>query len=423
MPTLHIFFYDIFIRLYRLSIHLAAAFSPKAKRWVKGRDKLFSRLRKNIDSIHGKKIWFHCASLGEFEQARPLMEKLRRQNPEHKIILTFFSPSGYDVRRYFEGVDYVAYLPLDTAENARRFIGIMRPSMVVWVKYEYWYHFLNQLYAKNIPVILISAVMRQEHIFFKWYGGLHRKMLGFFTYIFVQNEESKKLLEQINIPSEVCADTRFDRVVEITEQRKVYENIAAFKADKKLLIAGSTWAKDAALICRLINEDPFQGKFKYIIAPHEVSKYTTGYLIENIKKKRGLFSRLTIQNADEFDAVVVDGIGALASLYYYGDISYIGGGFDASIHNILEPAVYGMPVIFGPHHLKSAEAMAMLSHKDWHAAYTINTYEELIAAIRSLLDRDEAYLKIGSQKAKEYVLSNTGGTEQIYSWMKKNAWV
>ncbi|MCW3125958.1 MAG: 3-deoxy-D-manno-octulosonic acid transferase [Bacteroidetes bacterium] len=418
MPTVQVFIYDVCIQLYRLGIFIASPFSSKAKRWLLGRDKLFPRLGKNITSIHGKKIWIHCASLGEFEQARPLIEKLKQLNPEHKIILTFFSPSGYDVRKYFDLADYVSYLPLDTAENARKFIGMMKPSIVIWVKYEYWYHFLNHLQVKNIPVVLISAIIREEHVFFKWYGALHRRMLGFFTHIFVQNEESKKLLQSINIASEVCPDTRFDRVVDITQQRKQYDNIAKFKGDKKLFIAGSTWAKDNKLICRLINNDPFAKNFKYIIAPHNVTEGNINYLTDTINWRSGLFSRITTQNADEIDVMIVDGIGALSSLYYYADIAYVGGGFGASVHNILEPAVYGMPVIFGPNHLKSAEAVEMLSHKDWHAAYSISGYKELYSTIASLLDNEEAALKTGSQRSKEYVLAHTGGTDQIYSWLK-----
>ncbi len=416
MP-IYILLYDIFIRLYLLGIRIASPFSTKAKKWREGRDKLFSRINKNISSIHGDKIWVHCASLGEFEQARPLMEKLRKMHPEHKIILTFFSPSGYDVRRYYEGVDYVAYLPIDTAENAQKFIRLVKPNLVIWVKYEYWYHYLSQLHEKNIPVVLISAVFRQDHLFFKWYGKLHRKMLGFFTHIFVQNEESKLLLHNIGIDAEVCADTRFDRVANIAGQRKEFENVALFKDNKKVLIAGSTWTKDAYLMIRLINSGIFSDKLKYIIAPHDPTKANISYLTGNLKKKTRLLSRVIAQAKNDQEVLIVDTIGALSSLYYYGDIAYIGGGFNASIHNILEPAVYGMPVIFGPNHHKSLEAQDLLSHRDWHAAFSIGDYDQLVAAISSLLDHDEEKLNIGKEKSREYVLAHTGGTDMIYDYL------
>ncbi|MBS1617684.1 MAG: 3-deoxy-D-manno-octulosonic acid transferase, partial [Bacteroidetes bacterium] len=204
-----------------------------------------------MKSLHGKKVWVHCASLGEFEQARPLIEMIRQRDPAMKILLTFFSPSGYDVRRYYEGVDYVSYLPIDNAVNAVKFIRTVRPDLIIWVKYEYWYHFLRQLYIRNLPVILVSAVFRPDQPFFRWYGGLHREMLGYFRHIFVQNESSRELLAGLGFAAEVCADTRFDRVAAIAAQRKEYDTIAAFKGDKKLIVAGSTWSKDVDLIARL----------------------------------------------------------------------------------------------------------------------------------------------------------------------------
>ncbi|MBS1594315.1 MAG: 3-deoxy-D-manno-octulosonic acid transferase [Bacteroidetes bacterium] len=371
-----------------------------------------------MKSLHGKKVWVHCASLGEFEQARPLIEMIRQRDPAMKILLTFFSPSGYDVRRYYEGVDYVSYLPIDNAVNAIKFIRTVRPDLIIWVKYEYWYHFLRQLYIRNLPVILVSAVFRPDQPFFRWYGGLHREMLGYFRHIFVQNESSRELLAGLGFAAEVCADTRFDRVASIAAQRKEYDTIAAFKGDKKLIVAGSTWSKDVDLIARLINEDPFQGAFKYVIAPHDVNEENNYYIIGNTVVRRGLFSRVTTQNAHDYDLIIVDGIGMLSSIYYYADVVYVGGGFDTSVHNILEPTVYGKPVIFGPNHQKSAEALELLSHPEWHAAYTVSSYEQLLDSIEDLYEHDGAHLRTGSEKAREYVLSHTGGTEQIYAWLK-----
>ena len=362
----------------------------------------------------------HCASLGEFEQARPLIEKIKKQHPDHKLILTFFSPSGFDAKRYYEGVDFVSYLPLDTASDARDFVRKLRPSLVIWVKYEYWYHILKALHHRNIPVVLISSVFREDSVFFKWYGSLHRQMLGYFSHIFVQNESSKELLKTINIESEVCTDTRFDTVYNIMRKHKQVDNMVSFKGDKKILIAGSTWRKDIDILCDMINNDPFEGRYKYIIAPHDVSQENIKYVIKKLQKRTSLYTRFNPQNAAKYEVVVVDIIGILSGLYYYGDIAYVGGGFNVSVHNILEPTVYGMPVIFGPNHTKSAEANVLLSHPEWHAAYTVKNADELLSSVRSLLANNEENLKTGSAKAKQYVLDNTGGTEKIYSYLTEN---
>ena len=409
--------YNLIVRLYFYMIYVASTFSIKAKSWISGRKKVHARLSNFISSAHGKKIWFHCASLGEFEQARPLIEKIRKQHPEYKLVLTFFSPSGYDARRYYEGVDFVGYIPLDTAYDANKFIRKMKPSLVIWVKYEYWYHTLSELKSRNIPVILVSSVFRPGQVFFKWYGSLHREMLSMFTHIFVQNEESRQLLNTINIESEVCKDTRYDSVFNVMSRHKPIEAMSVFKADKKIFIAGSTWAKDADIICDFINDDPFDGQFKYIIAPHDATRENVSYITKKIKKKKAHMSRIKADNAHKFDVAIVDTIGLLSTLYYYGDIAYVGGGFNASVHNILEPAVYGMPVMFGPHYQKSDEAKQLLNQPEWHAAYTVKNYDELLTAAQSLLENDEEYLKIGRIKSREFVLSNTGGTDQIYKYL------
>jgi 3-deoxy-D-manno-octulosonic-acid transferase len=415
-----VFIYNIAIRLYYFAIYVASFFSLKARLWIAGRKKLHHRLRHYISSAHGKKIWFHCASLGEFEQARPLIERIRQQHPEHKLILTFFSPSGFEARRNYDGADFIGYLPLDTAYDARELIHRMKPSLVIWAKYEFWYNILSELHRKQIPTVLISSVFRPEQVFFKWYGPLHRRMLGFFTHIFVQNKESQALLHTLGVKAEICSDTRFDRVYNIAKTPKEIEAIKIFKGGKKLLIAGSTWRKDAEMLCHLINNDPFNGKFLYVIAPHDVIKKNVSYLIDKIPHKKVLMSRLTLKNAHKFDVVIVDTMGMLSSLYRYGDIAYVGGGFNASVHNILEPAAYGMPVIFGPHYQKSEEAKTLLKHADWHAACSLTNYQALVSCIQGLLDNDEANLKTGSDKAREYVQDNIGGTDKIYSYLADN---
>ena len=279
MTLISLFIYNLSIRLYYLSVYIASFFSRKAKSWIEGRKKLNHKLRSYVASAHGKKIWVHCASLGEFEQARPLIEKIKALHPDHRLILTFFSPSGFDAKRYYEGVDFVSYLPLDTASDAHEFVRKLRPSLVIWVKYEYWYHILNALHYRNIPVILISSVFREDSVFFKWYGSLHRQMLRYFSHIFVQNKSSQDLLRTLNIESEVCTDTRFDTVYNTMVKHKQVDNMVSFKGDKKILIAGSTWRKDIDILCDMINNDPFERRYKYVIAPHDVSPENIKYVI------------------------------------------------------------------------------------------------------------------------------------------------
>lgn len=421
MSLISILVYNLGVRFYYWSVYIGSFFSRKAKSWIAGRKKFFGRLASFTPSAHGQRIWFHCASLGEFEQARPLIELIRKRHPNHKLILTFFSPSGFEVRQFYDGVDFVGYLPSDTWYNAQSLVKMLEPTLVIWVKYDFWYNILNELHSNNIPVVLISSVFRPDQIFFRWYGSLHRRMLGYFSKIYVQNETSYQLLKTLQLESEVCTDTRFDSVYNVMSRHKTMDNVTIFKGDKKILIAGSTWARDVDIICEMIQNDPFGGQYRYIIAPHNVSKENIDYIIRKLKGKRKvLLSRLTIHHENKFDVLIVDSIGRLSSLYYYGDIAYVGGGFNASVHNILEPAVYGMPVIFGPNYQKSEEAKTMLSHPEWHAAHTVKNYPELLAAVRSLVDNDGQNLKAGSEHAKEYVKNNTGGTEKIYSYLLSN---
>jgi 3-deoxy-D-manno-octulosonic-acid transferase len=400
-----------------LAIRIAARFSPKAKQWVKGRKKIHYKLYQFNKGVYGKRIWFHCASLGEFEQGRPLLERIKKQHPDYKIILTFFSPSGYEVRHKYDLADYVSYLPLDTSYDAEKFIRLMDPHLVIWVKYEFWYHYLHELNRRHIPVVLISSIFRPDHIFFRWFGALHRTMLTYFTHIFVQNSESQQLLKGINISSDICNDTRFDRVYDILQQRRQFETLSLFKGDKKLLIAGSTWQRDADIICDLINSDQFDKDFKFIIASHDVSKDNIYYITDRLKKRKALFSRVTMHNYNDYDVIIVDNIGMLASLYGYADVAYVGGGFNASVHNVLEPAVFGMPVIFGPNHQKSNEAKALLAEQ---VAFTISDLPSLCALIEDLLANNEAKLNTAKEKSRQYVRSNIGGTDMIYQYLIGN---
>jgi 3-deoxy-D-manno-octulosonic-acid transferase len=414
-----VFFYNLFIRFYYVAVQGASLFSKKAASWIDGRQQVHYKLNNYVNTAHGKRIWIHCASLGEFEQARPLIEKIAKEHPDHKLVLTFFSPSGFEARRYYEGVDYVCYLPLDTELDAKKFIRKLKPSLVIWVKYEYWYHMLHVLHVNKIPVVLISAVVRPDSIFFKWYGSLHRKMLGFFSHIFVQNQSSQDLLKSLGVASEVCADTRFDSVYNVMCNKKQFDNATNFKGDKKIFVAGSTWPKDIDVISEMIDNDPFGGQYKFIIAPHDVARKNIDYIIKNLGKKKILFSRITPQNIDKCEIMIVDSIGVLSSLYHYADITYVGGGFNASVHNILEPAVYGKPVIFGPHYQKSEEAKDLLSHPDWQAAHTVKNGAELIAVVKDLTANNDEKLKTGSKHSQEYVLSHRGGTDQIYAYLEE----
>jgi len=363
----------------------------------------------------GKRIWFHCASLGEFEQARPVIEALKKQNNQTRIILTFFSPSGYEIRKNYEFADAVLYLPLDTRANANHFLELMKPDLAVFVKYEFWYHYLAELKERKTPTLLFSAIFRKEQVFFKWYGGLFRKMLGMFNTILVQNEMSASLLKEISIQSQVVSDTRFDRVYQISQRRKSFPAVDAFKGTGKVFIAGSTWPKDDKLIIKMAH-DQILKKHKYIIAPHDIDEQK---LLSLENSFPGMvvtrLSALNESNAISTMVLLVDSVGDLASLYAYSHMAYVGGGFNVSVHNVLEPAVYGIPLIFGPNHLKSAEAIDLISNK---AAIPISSYLELILNIRRLDHYAKVYESTG-KAAKDYVLQRLGGTEKVLDQIHK----
>ncbi|MFN8277571.1 MAG: glycosyltransferase N-terminal domain-containing protein [Chitinophagales bacterium] len=399
------FTYFCFLLAYRSGIGVAALFSAKARAWQNGRKLISKQLSRFLrDYPEGKRYWFHSASLGEFEQARPVIEALRQREPEAKIIVTFFSPSGYEVRQETELAHLVCYLPFDFPGSTHAFVRKLKPTAVFWVKYEFWYHILEAIYHAGVPCILFAANFRQDQLFFKgWKGRLHRKMLTFFSRILVQNESSKELLASIGIVSEVAYDTRFDRVVAIAAQDKVFENIRLFKGNQKLLIAGSTWEKDSALLANLINNHLLQG-WKVVIAPHQVEKVWMDALIGQLKVKKVLMSRLHEGNVGDYDVVLVNMIGALATLYRYADAVYVGGGFDVSVHSVLEPAVYGVPIMFGPNYKKSAEAIELVARG---GARVISSEEDVLVALR-----DIKWLDSGAGNAA-FVQTHTGGTEAV----------
>ncbi len=403
------FLYTLSIFFYHGLIKFAAFFHPKAKLWVKGRKNLFAKMAEQIDNSN-KICWIHTASLGEFEQGRPLIERIKKEHPEFKILLTFFSPSGYEVKKNSRVADYIFYLPVDTPRRVERFLNIVQPEMAIFVKYEFWYHFLHRLAKRNIPVYSISAIFRKEQAFFKWYGKWYKKMLLFFTHIFVQNQQSKLLLQQAGIQNvSISGDTRFDRVYEIARKAKSFPEIDQFCMNKPVFIAGSSWQADENLLVRYINHS--KQKLKYIIAPHEIHKENIKRLENGIKKSVIRFSRAKSENVNNKQVMIIDNIGMLSSLYTYGDVAYIGGGFGVGIHNILEAATFGLPVIFGPNYQKFQEAIELIAEK---GAFSIENYQQLTGLLDKFFS-DTDFLTKSGEIARNYVEKNRGGTQKIIS--------
>lgn len=409
--------YNIFLALFRAGIHIASLFNPKAAEWVNGRKGQFDKLKAAVPP--GEKIiWVHCASLGEFEQGRPVIEKLRDEYPGYRVMLTFFSPSGYEVQKNYTGADWVFYLPMDGALNAKRFIETVKPCLVIFVKYEFWYYYLKKIKYRNIPLILISALFRKDMPFFKWHGVLQRKMLSRFDHLFVQNISSEKLLDDIglgNITS-VSGDTRFDRVAAIAAQAEPLPGIQQFIADKKTIIAGSTWKEDEALLSAAF---PYFEKndIKLIIAPHEINP---GNLSSVKERFPGSVFYSALQdnevNPRDHKCLIIDNIGMLSRLYSYAFCCYVGGGLSRNgVHNVLEAAVYGKPVFFGPYYKKYHEAIDLADTK---AAFPVNGHEELEAQLGGFLQNAELYVTT-CNKAGNYVKDNTGAVKKITDWIQE----
>jgi len=407
------FIYDLSLTLYKAAVIIASPFNVKASQWLTGREN-WEKL-KGFQWRKGRRLWFHCASLGEFEQARPVMEKWRNEHPDDSILLTFFSPSGYEIRKNYDCADLVLYLPLDTASNARLFIELSQPDVVLFVKYEFWFHYLGELKRRNVPTILFSSVFRKQQVFFKWYGGFFRNMLTAFTKIYVQNEGSKNLLQSISIPSEINSDTRFDRVYQIAQNPKKFPAIEKFKEGHKLFIAGSTWRRDEEMILQLIRDNVIKG-YKYIIAPHDVGASNIASLLDGIAISKKTLSELTAENAAETQVIIVDGIGQLSSLYAFADVAYIGGAFSKGVHNVLEAAVYGLPVIFGPHYLKSLEAIELYQRG---AAFSFASYPQFASILHHVTKGSEGNIKHAVIQSKKYVFESLGGTDKINAEIKR----
>lgn len=398
--------YNLVIYLYVSAVRLAALFNKKVSTMVKGEKDAFSVLQRHIDP-KAKYIWFHAASLGEFEQGRPLIEEIRKHYPEYKILQTFFSPSGYEVRKDYKGADVVCYLPLDTPAHARRFVELAHPCMAFFVKYEFWKNYLTELERRRIPVYSVSSIFRPGQLFFRWYGGTYRRILKCFTHLFVQNQESVDLLKRIGITSTtIVGDTRFDRVLEICRQAKELPMVELFKGEKLTMVAGSSWAPDEDIFIPYFNEHP---DMKLIIAPHVISETHIEEIIHKLRRPVVRYSQITEDKARQADCMIIDCFGLLSSIYRYGEIAYIGGGFGVGIHNTLEAAVYGIPVIFGPNNQKFMEAQGLKQAQGGFEIHSAADFNPLMNKFRT----DYGFLDKSGKKAGNYVRNNAGALEKI----------
>lgn len=400
------FLYDLGIALYDLAAYTLFPFSRKPRKMIKGHWVVYDLLRQQREK-DAQYIWFHAASLGEFEQGRPMIESIKKNHPEYKILLTFFSPSGYEVRKHYEGADIVCYLPFDKPRNVRKFLDLAKPCMAFFIKYEFWKNFLDELHRRNIPTYSISSIFRKDQIFFKWYGGLYRDVLKDFTCLYVQNDASKRFLAKIGVDNvKVVGDTRFDRVLEIKKQAKQLPLIEAFKKDKITIVAGSSWQPDEDLFIKYFNEHK---EVKLIIAPHVIDELHLVEIIKKLKRPYVRYTKANEQNINNADCIIIDCFGLLSSIYRYGELAYIGGGFGVGIHNILEAAVYGIPVVFGPNYEKFKEAKELIANK---GAHCIHNYEELNKLFNQFL-ADDKFLKTTGDIAGSYVFNNAGASEKI----------
>ena len=417
--------YNIVIYFVLLGIAIASLFNEKVRKMWRGEREAFKILKQKVDP-NAKYIWFHAASLGEFEQGRPLMEQIRKDYPQYKILLTFYSPSGYEVRKNYEGADIICYMPVDTRLNAIRFLRLVRPVMAFFIKYEFWSNFLHILKYRNIPTYSVSSIFREDQVFFKWYGRSYAGVLKCFTRFFVQNEESKRLLEGIGITAvDVVGDTRFDRVLQIKEAAKQLPICEAFRTgvassqsadvphhDFKVFVAGSSWPPDENIFIPFFNEHK---DWRLLIAPHVIAEEHLKLILSLIKGKKVVrYTQTTPEEAADADVLIIDCFGLLSSMYNYGDVAYIGGGFGVGIHNTLEAAVWNMPVIFGPNNKKFQEAQGLLKSG---GGFEINTYEDFSGLMGSLMN-DETFLKQAGDKAGAFVAHLAGATDKVLASVK-----
>jgi 3-deoxy-D-manno-octulosonic-acid transferase len=413
--------YRLFTWLYPKIAWLISFSNPKALLWLKGRRGIFKKLAAAFHTNKKPVVWMHCASLGEFEQGLPVLKSVRKLYPGYSILLTFFSPSGYEVRKDYKGADHVFYLPMDTPHHANRFLNIVQPSLILFVKYEFWYYYLQEANQRNIPVVLVSGIFRKDQPFFQWYGGLHKKMLGYFSQLFVQTASAAGLLQTIGFDKQVIisGDTRFDRVKEIADNFQPLPLFDKFCEEHAVIVAGSTWTEDDEELDHFANTNP---TVKCIIAPHDIDE-------DRLQECLGLYKHSMLYSAYEkayqsgtaipadTNVLIIDNVGMLSRLYNYATICYIGGGFgDDGIHNILEAAVYGKPVVFGPVYDKYFEAEELL---DCGGAFSIEDSLELEELFKELLDDKEVYQNAASA-SNAYVKSKAGATQKVMDYIEAN---
>jgi len=405
--------YNLFIWIAQLVYRLAAVFHTKAHLFVSGRSGLFNKLELALNENRNTLIWIHCASLGEFEQGRPIIESLKNQNPSIKILLTFFSPSGYEVRKNYQQADYIFYLPWDTAQNAKRFIDITKPRLAIFIKYEFWFNYTRQLSLNNIPVISASSIFRPDQVFFKWYGSSFRKILKKFNHFFVQTPQSIELLRNIGITDVTLAgDTRFDRVYEVTQQAGEVEIALRFKREEKTFVVGSLWPEDLEVLAPFINEH--EHSLKFILAPHEISERFISQIEQSLSVKSVRYS-CADDKIENCSVLIIDNIGMLSKLYRYGEFAWVGGAYGKGLHNILEAACYGIPIFFGNknyHKFQEANDLIMRG-----GAFAISDYLDLKKNFELLINRPESFL-LACEVTQSYVKENLGATTKIISWCK-----
>lgn len=401
--------YSTAIALYEGLVHLASRFNPKARLMLEGQSQTFDILKNSINPTE-KYIWVHAASLGEFEQGRPLIERLKSEYPTCKILLTFFSPSGYEVRKNYPLADVVCYLPFDRPKLVRQFLDAARPRLAIFIKYEFWLNYLNELHRRNIPIFLVSAIFRPSQPFFKWYGSKARKVLSHYKAICVQNKASADLLSPLALNNvHVCGDTRFDRVYDLCQQAQEVPLVQAFTSNEKYrtLVAGSTWAKDEELLIPYFNSHP---EVKLIIAPHEVNEEHLLQIERQLQRPFVRFSNASATDVQQAHCLIVDTIGLLSSIYRYGDVAYIGGGFGVGIHNTLEAATYGLPVVFGTNYRRFNEAVELVS---LGGAFSVGNCNELQQIMDKLLSENDCERTVAGNIAGEYVRQNVGSTDRV----------
>ena len=410
--------YNLVIYLYLLGVAIYSLFNEKVRKMWRGERDAFRVLREQVDP-EAKYVWFHAASLGEFEQGRPLMEQLRRDHPEYKILLTFFSPSGYEVRKDYKGADIICYLPLDTITNARRFLRIIRPVKADFIKYEFWYNYLHILKHRHVPVYSVSSIFRPDQVFFKWYGRQYGRVLNCFTHFFVQNEQSRELLAKIGITCvTITGDTRFDRVLQIKEQAKQLTIVEEFVKGAKVFVAGSSWPPDEDIFIRYFNE---HRDWKLIIAPHVIGEDHLQQILTKLGDRKVMRythganeSHGAHESYGDYEVLIIDCFGLLSSIYHYGDVAYIGGGFGVGIHNTVEAAVWGVPVIFGPENQKFQEAQEL---KACGGGMEISCYDDF-ARLMERFAQDADYLQQSGRAAGDYVKGKAGAAAKILAATK-----